>query len=108
MAIKGFEEFLKRFPNSPDASSAKYFIGESNFNLGKFKEAVAAYDLVIKNYRSDTQRVSEAYFKQGVCYEQLNQKDKAIANFQLLQKDYKDTSGQFLALQALRRLGVIK
>jgi TolA-binding protein len=105
MAIKGFEEFVRRFPTSPDAPRAQFYVGEANYYLGKFKEAVAAYDLVIRNYKSDTEAVADAYYKQGSCYEQLNQKDRAIANYQLILKDYKNTNAAYQAEPALRRLG---
>jgi len=109
MAIKGFDEFLKRFPTSPDAASAQYSIGESYFLLGKFKEAVDAYALVIKNFRSSNPDVAaDAYFKQGNAYENLKQRDLAVANYQLLRKDFAGTNGELQATQALRRLGVIK
>jgi TolA-binding protein len=109
MAIKGFDEFLKRFPTSPDAASAQYSIGESYFLLGKFKEAVDAYALVIKNFRSSNPDVvADAYFKQGNAYENLKQRDLAVANYQLLRKDFPGTNGELQATQALRRLGVVR
>jgi len=109
MAITGFEEFLKRFPTSPDAARAQFNIGESYFLQGKFKEAVDAYSQVIKNYRSsDPEAVADAYYKQGSAYENLKQRDQAIANYQLLRKDYSGTNGELQATQALRRLGIIK
>ena len=107
MAIQGFEEMLRRFPNSPDGGQAQFLIGDAYFNLGKFKEAVAAYDRVIKNYK-DSEHISDAYYKQGVCYEQLKQPDLAIINYELLRKDYPGTSGELQATQVLKRLGRIK
>ena len=107
MAIQGFEELLKRFPESPDAAQAQFFVGESNFTLGKFKEAVAAYDRVITNYK-DSSQVPDAYYKQGICYDQLKQRDLMIKNFQLLRDKYPDSSGAFLAAQELKRLNLAK
>jgi TolA-binding protein len=109
MAIRGFEEFLKRFPTSPDAPRTQFMMGDSFFMLGKFREASDAYGVVIKNYRtSDPDAVSDAYFKQGVCYENLKQRDLAVANYQLLRKDYSGSNGELQATQRLRNLGVIR
>jgi len=105
MAIKGFEEVIRRFPNSPDAPRAQFYVGESYFFLGKFSDAVAAYDRVIKTYPS-SDLVPDAYYKQGAAYERLNQRDKAIANYKLLQKTFPGSSGELLATQALKRLNV--
>ena len=38
----------------------------------------------------------------------LNQRAKAIERYQLARKDFPGTTGDFLATQALRRLGVIR
>jgi TolA-binding protein len=53
-------------------------------------------------------QVTDAYYKQGVAYEQLKQSDKAIANFQLLRTDYPNSTAALLATQDLKRLGIIK
>lgn len=105
MAIKGFEEVIKRFPTSPDAPRAQFYIGESYFFLGKYSDAAAAYDRVIRNY-AGSELVSDAYYKQGVSYERLNQRDKAVANYKLLQKDFPNTTGELQASQRLKALNI--
>ncbi len=108
MAISGFQEFLKRFGDSPDAAKAQFYIGEADSYLAKWQDAIDAYGLVIQNYKaSDADTVADAYFNQGLGYEQLHQKDQAIANYRLLQKSYAGTNGALQATQALKRLNVI-
>ena len=115
MAISGYQEFIKRFSNAPQAPKAQFFVGESYASLGKWKDAADAYDLVIKNYGNtptskspDPDTVADAYLGQGVAYERLGQKDQAIANYKLIQKDYPGTTAEFQATKYLKRLGVIK
>ena len=105
-AIEGFQDYLKRFPESPDAVKAQFYIGESYNNAGKFKEAVAAYELVVSNpaYK-DSDYVPQAYYKQGVCYEALKQPALAKKNYQLLLKDFKDSPMAIMAAQLLKKLG---
>ena len=109
MAIKGFEEVIKRFPDSPQAANAQFFIGGSYFYLRKYNEAIVAYNALISDPRFKANPLTaEALFRQGDCYEQLNQRAKAIERYQLARKDYPGTNADLLATQALKRLGVIK
>ena len=109
MAIKGFEEVIKRFPDSPQAADAQFFIGGSYFYLRKYNEAIVAYDALISDARfKGNEHTAEALYRQGDCYEQLNQRPKAIERYQLVRRDFSGTTGEVLATQALKRLGVLK
>ena len=110
MAIQGFQEYLKRFPDAPSAAQAQVLIGRSYFMMGRYQDAVAAYDQVIAKYKNSdlTDAVPDAYYNEGVAYEQLNQRDKAIANYQLLRGQYPNSTAALQATQDLKRLGIIK
>jgi tol-pal system protein YbgF len=110
MAVQGFQEYLKRFPEAPDAPQAQRYIGEAYFMQGKYPDAVAAYDQVIKKYKTadSSDAVPDAYYKQGVSFEQLKQRDQAIANYQLLRKEYPNSNAALQATQDLKRLGILK
>jgi tol-pal system protein YbgF len=110
MAVQGFQEYLKRFPDAPDAAQAQRYIGEAYFMQGKYSDAVAAYDQVIQKYKAtdSSDAVPDAYYKQGVSFEQLKQRDRAIANYQLLRKEYPNSNAALQATQDLKRLGILK
>jgi tol-pal system protein YbgF len=107
LAVEAFKDFIQKFPNSPDAADAQFFIGESYYQSGKTREALAAYTAVPTSY-SQSGRVPDAYFKQAMCYELLNQRAEAIRVYQLIVKQYDGSSAALSATQALKRLGVIK
>jgi tol-pal system protein YbgF len=107
LAVEAFRDFMQKFPNAPDAGDAQFFIGESYYQSGKTREALAAYTAVSTNFKDST-RVPDAYFKQANCDELLNQKAEAIRVYQLVVKQYPDSSAALSATQALKRLGVIK
>jgi TolA-binding protein len=71
LAIDGFTQYLSQYPDSPKAADAQYWIGEAYFYDKKFKEALEAYDKVIKNHKG-SERVPDAYYQQGLAYLQLN------------------------------------
>jgi TolA-binding protein len=106
MAIKGFDEVTRRFPTSPDAAKAQFYIGESYSFLNRYTDAISAYDKVIKNFKDFDKEVADALYKQGVAYENTSQRDKAVANYKLLQKNYAGQNAEMLASQRLKTLNV--
>ena len=107
LAVDAFKDFMQKFPSSPNAADAQFFIGEAYYQSGKSREALAAYTAYTTTY-AQGERVADAYFKQASCYELLNQKNDAIRVYQLITKQYADSSAALLATQSLKRLGVIK
>lgn len=105
-AIQLLTDALKRFPDSPEAPMAQVLIGDSHDSLGHTQEALAAYGLVIKNY-TDPDRLADAYYKQGLMYEKLNQKDNAIKSYQDCIRVFGATSSMgIMSANALKRLGI--
>jgi len=111
LAIKAFKEYLQQFPTAPNACKAQYQLGETHFAQNKFAEAVADYDVVIKQYKG-TDCEPDAYFRQGKAYEQLKQVPKAVLNYQYIRKAAADKpsdawqNDDALARQALNRLNI--
>jgi tol-pal system protein YbgF len=102
LAITGFEQLIKtpQFANTEAAAEAQYWIGESQFNLSKWAEAIAAYNLVLqKSPRASY--ASEALYKRGEA--QRRQGDTAAARLSYEQaiKQYPDSVGARLAQQRL-------
>jgi tol-pal system protein YbgF len=103
MAIRGFEFFVEKFPTSPDASKARFHIGESYYSKGSYKEAVAAYEQVITIHKG-TDWEPMALYKQGLAYEQLGQTERAKANWELVRRSFPNSSAFMLATQGLARI----
>jgi TolA-binding protein len=104
-AIQLLADAIKRFPDSPEAPLAQTLIGDSHDALGHSQEALAAYGLVIKTY-TDPDRVSDAYYKQGLIYEKITQKDNAIKSYQDCVRLFPSSSAAVLSSNALKRLGI--
>jgi len=62
-AIARLDEFLKLYPNDPEADAAAYTLGSLNFAAQRWDEAARAWDLVIANEGSRFR--SEAFYRQG-------------------------------------------
>jgi tol-pal system protein YbgF len=107
-AIESLTDAIKRFPDSPEAARAQLTIGEAYQSMGGHDaDALAAYGLVIKNYK-DPEVLPDAYLKQGDAYERLGQKESARKSYEDVRKLYPNSSAAIFALAALKRLGYIK
>lgn len=103
LAIAGFEAFIKAFPRSPDADNAQFYIGQTYYAEGKYKEAVEAYDRLIATY-PDSDYLADAYYKRGVALEGLQELAKARESFEIVLEKFPGTPAAGLAKQALDRL----
>ncbi len=103
MAIAGFQYYIETFPTSPDVPKARYHVAESHYGKGAYKEAVTAYEQVLKLDKG-TDWEAPALYKQGLAYEQLGQTERAKANWELVRKSFPDSSAAMMAAQNLARI----
>lgn len=80
-AIAKFRAFLDKYPQSSLADNAAYWIGEAYYAQDKFKEALVEFQNLADRYpKSD--KLCGALLKQGICFEKLNENDKAKLFFE--------------------------
>jgi tol-pal system protein YbgF len=107
LCVQGFETYLRTFPKNEAADDAQFYIGECQFQDGKFTEAIDAYNRVIANYpRGD--KVPEAYYKRGLVLERLGQLDRARESYDAVVKDHADSPAAGLSKQRLDALNRAK
>jgi tol-pal system protein YbgF len=97
LAIAGFQEFLRRYPDSDLADNAQYWIGEAQFSLARayaaqgqeekakkaLSQAVQEFRKVIVNYpRGD--KVPTALYKEALALLELKQQSLAQARLQYI------------------------
>jgi tol-pal system protein YbgF len=83
LAIDGFKLYRETFPDSPLADNALYWIGECQYSLRKFTEAIDEFNNLILNY-PQSDKVAASYLKKGLALAELKQKDEALVVFRLL------------------------
>jgi tol-pal system protein YbgF len=81
LARNGFEEYLRRFPDTDLADNAQYWIGECYYSEGRYEEAAEAFKQVITRYPTGN-KVPRAMLKAGFALLQLGREDQAKAMFQ--------------------------
>lgn len=99
-AIDGFKEYLEKFPTATNASEAQFWIGQSYYQKGLFKDALTAYGKLISSYKGAPE-VPDAYYQQGLCYLDLGQRAEARKTFELIVKQFPNSTQALLAAQKL-------
>lgn len=104
LAIAGFQNYLKQFPDASQADSVQYWIGECYYAKNEFSKAAEAFSKVIKNYpKSD--KVPGAKFKIGLSYLNENNSAKAREYFNRVVREHPRSKEATLAKEKLRKMG---
>jgi tol-pal system protein YbgF len=117
LAIEGFREFLRRYPDHPQANSAQYWIGESHVALAQqatnagqpdrateaLQRAVQEFRKVVANYpRGD--KAPTALYKEALTLIELKQPAVAQARLQYLVDNFPQAEETPLARERLAAL----
>ncbi len=80
-ALSMWSEFTKNFAKNPLVPNTYFWMGECNFQLGDFANAVLSYQEVIDKYPKST-KYPDALFKRGAAFLKLGNKNAAKLSFQ--------------------------
>lgn len=99
-----FDKLLQRYPDHDMADNALYWLGESWYAEARYLQAAQLFIRVAKEYPRGN-KVPDALFKLGRCYEKLGDRSGAVETWRQLQRSFPSTPAGKLAAQELRRLG---
>lgn len=102
-AIRGFQDFLGRYPGSDLANNAQYWIGEANYVSRTYPAALTEFRKVIDRYPSSS-KVPDALLKIGFIYYQQSNWDKARTTLNQVKTRYPTSSAARLADERLRKM----
>ncbi len=102
-AREKFSLFLQKYPQSPQASDAAFWIAESYFRQGKYEEAILEFQKFIDDYDKDI-KVPLAYYKQGESLVSIDRKQEAVIFFQTLIDKFPQSEEARSAKEKLRAL----
>lgn len=104
LAVQGFKNYLVRFPSAVNVVDAHYYLGDSYYQLDRHLEAVAEYQVVIREYPS-SRFAPPGYLKAGFCYEKLGETQLAERSFRELISRYPRSEEAEQARAALQSPG---
>jgi tol-pal system protein YbgF len=102
-ARKGFEEFIKRYPNSKNADNAQFWIGEIYYREKWYEKAILEYQNVIEKYPTGN-KVPAALLKQGLAFANIGDKPNAKLILEELRRKYPDSNEAKVAAEQLKTL----
>ncbi|MET0936075.1 MAG: tol-pal system protein YbgF, partial [Luteibacter sp.] len=102
-ASRGFRDFLTKYPDSPLAPNAYYWLGESYYVTMNYPVAIEAFQRLVKQF-PQSDKVSDGLLKVGYCQIELKQQDAAVATLKQVTTKYPGTKAAGLAQERLRRL----
>jgi len=82
-----FREYLLHYSDQPLANNAQYWLAESYYGENEYERAIIEYDEVIKKYPQGG-KVPAALLKQGMAFENINDRKSAVAIYKKLVKGY--------------------
>jgi len=103
LAILGFKEFVRRVPESDMADNAQYWIGESYYAQGDFRQAVREFGKVMDKYAYGD-KVPSALLKTGFAKLQLGDRSEAVSYFRQVSDEYPESEESRLAKDKLRSI----
>ncbi len=97
-----FKDYIARFPQTPLASNAQYWLGQSYYARGLYKPAADAFLSGYKNYRTG-QKAPDSLLKVAMSLARLGQKDTACSAFNALDTEFPNATAQIKRLAQSER-----
>jgi tol-pal system protein YbgF len=105
LAMQGFQEYRKRYPDTDLADNALYWIGECQYSKRQFNEAIAAYTELLNTYKA-SDKAAAALLKKGLAYIEAGDRSQAVINLQYVLYEHPGSKEAELARNRLASLGV--
>ena len=106
LALTEFNDFLKFYPQDPNAARALYNIGEIHYTQTKLDAAVRDFDSVIEQFPEDKEITPDAYYMKGMSLKQSSKKTDAATTFRGLIGKYPRSERAEQAKEQLRAMGL--
>jgi tol-pal system protein YbgF len=99
-ALAGFRLFMELHGQSALAANAQYWIGECQYRLGRYKDALNSFYNVVSYYPLSP-KLAASTLKIGQTYSKLGDHEKARMMFDRVVDQYPDSSEAELARKAI-------
>lgn len=105
LAASEFSDFIKYYPDDPEAPQAQLTIGQIHYSQRKYDQAVADFDAVLERY-PDSSSTPTAYFLKGMALKESGHRNDAVTVFRTLIKKFPTSDDAKSARDQLKILGV--
>ena len=102
-AASSFESFVRKYPKSKFAPTAKFWIAECFYSMRDYQRAIKEYQKFIDKYRRSP-KVPEAMTKQGNAFYELGMMDEAKLFYDQVVAKYPSSSAASEARERIARI----
>jgi tol-pal system protein YbgF len=104
LAIAGFENYLKQFPDASQADAARYWIGECWYSKKEYDRAIEEFQKVLTDHPK-SEKAPGARLKIGFSYLNLKNATKAKEHLNRVIKDHPASQEAEKARERLKKIG---
>jgi tol-pal system protein YbgF len=101
VALQGFQEYIRAYPNTDFSDNAQYWIGECLYGKQRYEDAVEAWNTLFRDFPS-SDKLPDARFKKGLALERLGRRSQALVEYRYVADRYPNTEA---GRKARERLG---
>jgi tol-pal system protein YbgF len=87
LAMQGYREYLRYYPDTELSDNAQYWIGESLYAKKLFPEAVEAWDELVRAYPA-SDKLPDGRFKRAMALERLGRRKEALGEYRAVADRY--------------------
>ena len=102
-AIEAFRSYIIKYPNSPLAANAQYWIGEILYSQKNYKKAIDEFIKVLQNYKN-SEKASDASIKLGFSFYELRNWVYARRALEDVSRYFPNTRAASLARQRIAKM----
>ncbi|UVT22155.1 MAG: tol-pal system protein YbgF [Nitrospira sp.] len=102
-AMAGFRLFIELHNESALAANAQYWIGECQYRMGRYRDALKSFYDVVSNYPLSP-KLAASTLKLGQTYTKLGDHEKARLMFDRVVDQYPDSSEAELARKTIEAI----
>ena len=107
LALNEYAEFLRLYPDDPNAIRAQYHIGEIHYNKGDVEQAVKDFNIALEQ-PVDTLTTPTIYLMKGMALKKDRQPQAAIASFRKVVAEFPQSDEAAQAKTQLTAMGADK
>ena len=100
LAIQGFNEYIKNYPNTDFTDNAQYWIGECLYGKKQFAEAIEAWNVLFRDY-ANSDKLPDARVKKGMALEKVGRRSQALIEYRYVMDKFPGTQAARIARERL-------
>jgi len=100
LAIQGFREYIRNYPDTDFTDNAQYWIGECLYSKKMYSEAIEAWNDLLRDYPS-SDKIPDARVKKGMALERLGRKSQALVEYRYVVDRFPNSQAARLARERL-------